>query len=116
MNSEPQPRYQYTLGMLAAFFLLAFAITWAILIPTLSSVPDDRQTPFIVLAAFGPFTAALVIIWTFQGRKALSRWLRQIFRLRVPVLPYLTGAFLLPLAIGGLHFGFYWLLVNQTPK
>jgi membrane protease YdiL (CAAX protease family) len=73
-------------------------------------VPDDRQIPFFVLAAFGPFVAAVVTLWAFQGRRALGCWLRAIFRPRVPVLLYLAGAFLLPLAIGGLHFGLYWVL------
>jgi membrane protease YdiL (CAAX protease family) len=93
--------------MLVLYFALAFALTWAILIPALAYLRESMQTLFIVLAAFGPFCAAVITIWTHQGREALGRWLRQIFRFRVPVLFYLAGAFLLPIGVGGLHYGLY---------
>jgi hypothetical protein len=49
---------RFTLRMTALYFVLTFAITWAILIPALSSVPEESLTPFFVLAAFGQFLAA----------------------------------------------------------
>ena len=58
------PTFQYTPRMIVLYFVLTFAITWAILIPTVSAVPQDDQILFIILAAFGPFLAAVITIWT----------------------------------------------------
>jgi membrane protease YdiL (CAAX protease family) len=99
--------------MLVVYFLLAFAITWAILIPALSSVPEDRQTPFFVLGAFGPFLAAIIAIWTNKGRAELVQWLRQVFAVRIPVVLYLAGAFILPIGIGVLQYGLYRVLGGE---
>ncbi len=106
--------FQYTLRMLVLYFLLTFVITWAILIPTLQAASEDRQLPLIILSAFGPFIAAVIAIWTSQGRTALRQWLRRIFRVRIPVLLYLGSAFLLPFVIGVLHYGLYRFLGGRT--
>jgi membrane protease YdiL (CAAX protease family) len=105
--------FHYTPRMLVLYFALAFAITWAILIPALASVPEDRQIFFIIPAAFGPFLSAVVTIWTGKGWTELRRWLRQIFKLRIPVILYLTGAFLLPIGVGVLHYGLYRVLGGE---
>lgn len=101
---------QITPRMLVLFFVLAFAFTWAILIPALAIAPEDSQILFIILAAFGPFLAAAITIWTSQGRAELSRWLRQVLRLRLPVILYLAGAFFLPIGVGLVHYGLYRVL------
>jgi membrane protease YdiL (CAAX protease family) len=105
--------YQYSLRMVGMFFILAFAITWGILIPTLAYVPEDRQTIYIIMAAFGPFLAAVITIWTNQGWPALYRWLIKLFRLRIPLVLYLAGAFLIPIAMGGLHYALYRILGGE---
>jgi uncharacterized protein len=99
--------------MLVLYFALTFVITWGILIPTLSAMPADRQTPLITLAAFGPFLSAVITIWISKGRAELRQWLRQVFRLRIPVILYLAGAFFLPLVIGVLHYGLYRILGGE---
>ena len=104
---------QYTPCMVLLYFVLAFAITWAILIPALASVPEDRQILFIIPAAFGPFLSAVVTIWTGKGWTELRRWLRQVFKLRLPVILYLTGAFLLPVGVGVLQYGLYRVLGGE---
>ncbi len=43
MTESDQHLFQYTLRMLALYFALTFAITWSILTPALSAVPEDRQ-------------------------------------------------------------------------
>jgi len=106
-------RFQYTLRMLAMYFVLAFAITWAVLIPALSSVPEDRLTPYFIVAAFGPMLSAIITIWTNRGLTELRRWLREVFTLRMPVILYLTGAFFLPIGVGVLHYGLYRILGGE---
>jgi membrane protease YdiL (CAAX protease family) len=93
--------------MLVMYFVLAFVLTWAILIPALSSVPEDRLTPYFIVAAFGPMVSAIITIWTNRGLTELRQWLRRVFTLRIPVLLYLTGAFFLPIGVGVLHYGLY---------
>ncbi|MBN2346739.1 MAG: CPBP family intramembrane metalloprotease [Candidatus Aminicenantes bacterium] len=103
-------RRRYSLRMLATFFALAFAITWGILVPALAAVPEKSQIFFIILAAFGPLLAAVIAMRAFGGRDGLRSWLRRTLRPRLPVMLYLAGAFLLPIAIGALHFGLYRIL------
>jgi membrane protease YdiL (CAAX protease family) len=113
MSGNDQPQFQYTVRMLVLFFVLTFIITWSILIPTLSFVPEDSQTLFIIPAAFGPFISAVITMGICNGRVALGQWLRQIFRLRVPVILYLAGAFFLPFVIGSLHYVIYLILGGE---
>ena len=110
MAGSDRQEFHYTSRMLVLYFVLAFAITWVILIPALSTVPEDRQVPFFVLGAFGPFLAAIVVIWAHKGQIELRRWLRQAFTLRIPVVLYLAGAFFLPIGIGVLQYGLYRIL------
>ena len=113
MAQGDSPIFQYTLRMLVLYFVLTFVITWGILIPTQSAVPEDRQTLFYILAAFGPFLSAVITIWMSKGRTALYQWLRQVFRLRIPAILYLAGAFFLPFVIGVLHYGLYRVLGGE---
>ena len=113
MGEAKRGESHYTPVMLVMYFVLAFGITWAILIPALANVPEDQQILFIVLAAFGPFLSAVITIWAGRGRSELRRWLRQIFKLRIPAVLYLAGAFLLPIAIGVLQYGLYRVLGGE---
>lgn len=114
MSGSDQPKFLYSLRMLVMYFVLTFVITWSIMIPTLSAVPEDSQTMFLILAAFGPFLSAVITVWISKGRVALRQWLRHVFRLRIPVILYLAGALFLPLVIGGLHYGLYMILGGET--
>ena len=103
-------QFRYTLGVVVLYFSLAFAITWAILIPALAAVPEDRQILFIIPAAFGPFVAAIIAIRVGRGKAELRRWLGHIFTLRIPVVLTITGAFLLPIGVGALQYALYRIL------
>lgn len=113
MAESDRRQFQYTLRMLVLYFALTFVITWGILIPALSAVPEDRQILFIIPAAFGPFLSAVITIWISKGRAELRQWLRQVFRLRIPVILYLAGAFFLPFVMGVLHYGLYRVLGGE---
>jgi hypothetical protein len=105
---------RFTLPMTALYFVLTFAITWAILIPALSSVPEESLTPFFVPAAFGPFLAAIVVMGIYWGRSGLIQWLRQVFKIRIPIVLYLAGAFFLPIGIGASHYSLYRVLGGRS--
>ncbi len=113
MAESDRRQFQYTLRMLVLYFALTFAITWGILIPALATVPEDRQMVFIILAAFGPFLSAIIVIWTSKGWAELCRWLRQVFTLRIPVILYLAGTFFLPIGIAILQYGLYRVLGGE---
>jgi membrane protease YdiL (CAAX protease family) len=113
MIKNDRRQFRYTRRMLGLYFVLTFAITWAILIPALAIVPEDGQILFIVLAAFGPFLAAVITIWTSKGRAELGQWLRQVLRLRLPVVLYLAGTFFLPIGVGLLQYGLYRVLGGE---
>jgi len=113
ISGSDQPQFQYTFRMLVMYFVLTFVITWGILIPTLGVVSEGNQDLFLIFAAFGPFLSAVITIRIGKGRATLRQWLRQVFRLRIPVILYLAGAFLLPFVIGGLHYGLYMILGGE---
>ena len=99
---------------LALFFALAFAITWAILIPTVKRVPVKRQTPFIIAAAFGPFLAATITVRASRGREGLRHGRGEILSFRVPVGLFLRASLLLPGLLGGMHYGLYRILGGRA--
>jgi membrane protease YdiL (CAAX protease family) len=113
MAANDRRQLQVTPRMLVLYFVLAFGITWSILIPALAIVPEDGQILFFILAAFGPFLAAVITIWASKGRAELGQWLRQVLRLRLPVILYLAGAFFLLIGVGLLHYGLYRVLGGE---
>lgn len=108
-----QEKLNVTPPMFILFFILAFAITWAVIIPGLSLVPEDSQLLLFSIAAFGPFFSAVIVIWIHAGRSALGVWLKRIFKFRISIILYLSGTFLLPIGIGVLHFGLYRILGGE---
>ena len=75
-----------------------------------NSLIRERNTRLLIHIGWVPFLAAIIVIWIFQGWAGLRDWLGKTFRLRIPLMRYLEGALLLPLVIGGLHYGLYRLL------
>jgi membrane protease YdiL (CAAX protease family) len=91
------------------FFVLTFLITWSFLIPWAkgSQSGDSLALP---CAGYGPFLAAVIVVWISKRRIGLRHWLGRAFRLRIPVILYLAGAFILPFVVGGLQYGLYLVL------
>ena len=99
---------------LALYFALTFIWTWAFMIPAVNTAPEQYRTPLIIVAAFGPFLAAMVTMRVFEGKDMLKGWLRSIFSFKIPVPLYLAGAFLIPFLIGALQYLLYRFL-GGTP-
>ena len=95
------------------FFVLTFLISWSFMIPYAQRLPQSRNLYQLIPAGFGPLLAAMIVIWISKGRTELRNWLGKIFRLRIPVILYLVGAFLLPFVLGGLHYSLYLLLGGE---
>ncbi len=114
MNTQSIIETEGNWKSLGLYFALTFIWTWAFMIPAVNSAPEQYRTPLIIVAAFGPFLAALVTKRIFEGKDKLRRWLKSIFRFKIPVSLYLTGAFIIPLLIGLLQFILYRVL-GGTP-
>ena len=61
---------------LASYFIIAYAITWGLSIPTTLGawglMPGD-WTIFFIIGTFGPFIASFIMTYITQGRKGVSR-------------------------------------------
>lgn len=101
---------------LAAYFVLANALTWLCMLPTLLNVPDQpRRFPAISsLAAYGPLVTALLVTWVSEGIAGLRDLWHRTIRWRVGARWYLT-VFTLPLAMNivALSIG---LLAGSSPQ
>jgi membrane protease YdiL (CAAX protease family) len=112
MEESQSKNNEYKLIQIILFFVLTFLISWSFMIPWAKG-PQPRDSLPLAFAGYGPFLAAVIVIWISKGRTELRHWLGKVFRLRIPVILYLAGAFLLPFVIGGLHYGLYRVLGGE---
>jgi len=78
--------------MVARFFLLTFAISWALWVPLVAApaAPDAVRMPLILAGAFGPSAAGLALAWRRDGRAGLRDMMARTTQLsRIP-LPWLA--------------------------
>jgi membrane protease YdiL (CAAX protease family) len=95
---------------LRLFLLLAFGISWIAWLPLLLG---GWNTPVLIVGAFGPFAAALIVTGREEGKPGLVRWFRQVFRLRIGLLWWLGAAFFFPIAVGAIQYAIYMLLGGE---
>lgn len=73
---------------LASFFLLAYVITWTLASPHMLTARGIVDLPYTrvleILAAFGPFAAALVVLGVTQGQQGINNLFASLMRWRVP--------------------------------
>jgi membrane protease YdiL (CAAX protease family) len=92
------------------FLLLAFGISWIVWLPLLIGEWSD---PLLVVGAFGPFAAAVIVTGREEGKSGLVRWLKQVFRLRIGLWWWLGAAFFFPIAVGAIQYAIYLLLGGE---
>ena len=112
MEQNQSKNYVYKPIQIILFFVLTFLITWSFMIPWAKG-PQPADSFPLIPAGYGPFLAAVIVIWISKGRTELRHWLGKVFRLRIPVILYLAGAFFLPFVIGGLQYGLYRVLGGE---
>jgi membrane protease YdiL (CAAX protease family) len=100
---------------LAAFFVLAYAISWIVLLPL--AILGEAATRFalilVAVSAFGPAVAAGIVTSVVEGRSGVRRWISRLFRWRVRVGWYLV-ALLLPFLLVVAAYGLY-LVAEGSP-
>ena len=83
---------------LLAYFVLAFALSWLILVPAgLGLLPDSSAGVLSNVAPFGPAVAAFVVTALIGGRPAMGQLLRRLVHWRVGILWYLLVLIGIPL-------------------
>jgi len=98
-----------------AFFVLAYAISWTLLLPL--TILGEAGVPFallfVVVSAFGPAVAAWIVTGVVEGRSGVRRWIGRLFRWRVHVGWYLV-ALLIPFLLVVAAYGLY-LVAGGSP-
>jgi len=57
-----------------SFFILAFAISWAIWIPVILFVSKDGEFhPLLYIGGYGPFLSAVLVTWIAEGGHGLRQ-------------------------------------------
>ena len=83
---------------LATYFVLAYALSWLILVPAgLGLLPDSSADILVWLPPFGPAVAAFVVTGLTGGRPAVGRMLRRLVHWRVGIRWYLLVLIGIPL-------------------
>ena len=104
-----------TLKGVIRFYVLAYALSWAIWSPLFLLPERSERLGFLVLAgAFGPLLAAAIAAWIEGGRAGCIDWLKTTFRWRIHAGWILLGGLGLPLGIAALHVGLGVLLGGQV--
>jgi membrane protease YdiL (CAAX protease family) len=83
---------------LAAYFVLAYALSWLILVPAgLGMLPDSSAGVLVWLPPFGPAVAAFVVTARIGGRPAVGQLLRRLVQWKVGIRWYLLVLLGIPL-------------------
>lgn len=100
---------------LVTFYFLAYGVSWALWSP-LIALPQwaDRLGFLVILGAYGPWIAGMMTTFLFEGSTGLRRWLKAVFRWRIPFRWYLLGALLLPLGMSLLQISLYLLTGGEV--
>jgi membrane protease YdiL (CAAX protease family) len=107
MISSLRVQKQRDLRDVVLFYLITCAYTWLMWSPVmLFPSAADRLVGIVSWpCTYGPTVGAIATAWITTGRKETWRWLKSIYRWRIPFIWYLTGAVLLNVAFAALHLG-----------
>lgn len=104
---------------LLAYFILAYAISWIIVLPLVVSAQGliDVPVPFALLHYlndYGPLSAAIIVTLITDGADGLRALFRRMIRWRVGLVWVLTAAFS-PLAVFAIAAGIVVLAMGDAP-
>lgn len=89
------------------YFILTYLISWPVWIAGKVLLPENLTTITLILGAFGPFIAALILLRITGERSGLHEWFKINFNFRIKIIWYLLGGIILPYLIAGLHHLIY---------
>lgn len=94
------------------FFIITFIFSWVLWLPfvlwgfdviQLSEPTASLMTPAVMLGAFGPLIAALILIIWKEGKGGVKEFFRNAFDLRVKPVFYVLALLLPLLATSAAH-------------
>lgn len=96
------------------YFVLTYALSWSVWFAGDILLKEEWQLLVIVIGAFGPFCAALILLRITRGKDGLKAWLRSTFNFRIHYSWYLLGAIALPFFFAGIHHLIYLAFGGQS--
>ena len=96
------------------YFILTFLISWSIWIAGTNILSQKLNIIPLIIGAFGPFLAAIIILRISQNKAILVEWLKSTFNFRIHIVWYLLGAIVLPFTIAIIHHLIYIILGGQS--
>lgn len=97
-----------------AYFILTYLISWPVWIAGKALLPDNLINVTLIMGAFGPFTAALIMLRITGDVPGLKNWLRTIFSFKVNFMWYLAGGIIMPFLFAAVHHAIYLLLGGKS--
>jgi hypothetical protein len=122
-SKETTPMFRSLLGVirrhpLVSFFLLAFGLTWAIMVPQVLGsyglIPVPEFVPLLIVMGYGPTFAALLVTGAVDGRPAIGALLKRMLIWRVGWGWWTVTLFLNAVVVAG-ALAAYALLGNELP-
>jgi membrane protease YdiL (CAAX protease family) len=89
------------------YFILTFLISWPVWALGNTILPKDLTTITLIIGAFGPFLAAIIIIKATGGRSEFANWFKITFNFKINAVWYLLGGIVLPFLIAAGHHLIY---------
>ena len=89
------------------YFILTYLISWPVWVLGKALLPENLSVITLILGAFGPFIAGMIILRITSGGPGLKKWLKRVFNFRINIIWYLLGGFILPFLIAGVHHIIY---------
>ena len=89
------------------YFILTYLISWPVWAMGKALLPENLSTITLILGAFGPFAAAIIMLRLTTGGSGLKNWLRSAFNFKINVFWYLLAGIILPFLIAGVHHIIY---------
>jgi membrane protease YdiL (CAAX protease family) len=92
------------------YFILTCFISWPVWLAGKIILPEKLTIITLILGAFGPFIASLILVSITDERSGLKEWFKINFNFRIKIIWYMLGGIILPFLIAGVHHLIYlWL-------
>lgn len=96
------------------YFILTYVLSWTVWYLGDLLLPDELRDLVLVIGAFGPFCAAMILVKASSDNGKLKSWLRTTFNLKINYSWYLLGAIALPFLFAGMHHLLYLSLGGES--
>lgn len=96
------------------YFILTFLISWPVWAISDKFLPRSLSTIPLILGAFGPFIASIILLRITEGKLRLRLWLRTNFNFKINLKLYLLGGIALPFLIAALHHIIYLMFGGKS--